>query len=238
MAANNDQPALERVTNKPRILSLLQQVYDSRTVITVHLKDDNNRYSSAILAIDEESNSILLDELNPPQGHMRLVKTKHLNISARLAGVNIFFKAVLGNIEVENGISLYRIPLPERILYEQKRGAFRVRIGAGIVIPVLLKNPESSLEGTLTDVSSTGIGALVEANDLTRDSKFDCLIKLADGDETIEGEINIRYARLDEQSKMFRIGGQFVDLTPPKRVQMERFVMGLQREIIKRNKNI
>ena len=109
MAAKNDQPALERVTYRPRILSLLQQVFESRTIVTVHLKDDSNRYTSALLGINEDINSLLLDELNPKQGHERLIKTKQLNISARLAGVNIYFKSDLQTVEQENGLSLIHI---------------------------------------------------------------------------------------------------------------------------------
>jgi c-di-GMP-binding flagellar brake protein YcgR len=237
MAAKNDEPALERVTYKPRILSLLQQIHDSRTVITVHLKDDSNRYSSAILNIDQDQNALLLDELNPKHGHDRLAKTKQLNISARLAGVNIYFKSELNSIEYENGIALYRIPIPERILYEQKRSAFRVRIGAGMVIPVSLRNPEQAIQGTLTDISSTGVGALVESGEIAIGTNFNCRISLDEG-ENINGELEVRFSKLDEQTKQFRIGGRFINLSPPQRVQMERFVMSLQREIIKRKKNL
>ena len=237
MAAKNDQPALERVTYKPRIVDLLQRVLDSRAVLSVHLKDDNNRYSSAILAIEPDTDSILIDELNPKQGHDRLAKVRQMNISARLAGVSVYFKTELSKIEEENGIALYRIPIPERILYEQKRGAFRVNIGAGMVIPVFFSNPELSLEGTLTDLSSTGAGAFIENQEIEKGTKLRCTIRPEEG-ESVSGEFEIRFSKYDDAHKQYRVGGQFMNLTPQQRTQMERFVMSLQREIIKRKKNL
>ena len=238
MAAKNDEPALERVTYKPRIVSLLQQVYDSRSVITVHLKGDNNRYSSAVLDIDHDNNSLLLDELNPQSGHDRLLTIKEMNISARLAGVYIYFKSTLQSVEKENGIALYRIPIPERILYEQKRGAFRVRISAGIVLQVQLHGTDKAWSGTITDVSSTGIGALIETADIPIGEKLDCTLIPEEGEKTDCGPLEIRFAKQDDKTHKMRIGGRFADPTPQQRNQMEKFVMMLQREIIKRQKNI
>ena len=239
MPAKNDQPALERVTYHPRIVSLLQQVYESRTVVTVHLKDSGQRYNSAILEIDPDNNTLLLDELNPRSGHQQLLKTKQINVSARLAGVSIYFKSTVNTIEEENGIALYRIPIPERVLYEQKRGAFRVRISAGIIINTTLKGEGQMFEGTITDISSTGIGALIEANedDIKTHTKFECRLIPEEGHEPLSCELEVRFAKLDEKTKQMRVGGQFVNATPQLRNQMERFVMALQREIIKRQRN-
>lgn len=239
MAAKNDQPALERVTHRPRILSLLQQVFESRTILTVHLPEDNNRYTSALLGINEDADSLLLDELNPKQGHDRLIKTKQMNISARLAGVNIYFKSNLLSVAQENGIALYRVPVPERLLYEQKRGAFRVRVGAGMHIPLALRNEESTLQGYLTDVSSTGAGALLEAEDnVAIGTIFEYSLGPAEGFAVISGALEIRFCKFDEQTKLYRLGCQFVNQAHAQIAQMERFVMGLQREVIKRSKNL
>lgn len=237
---HQQQPSLERVTYKPRIVSLLQQIQESRSVLSVHLPNDQSRYTSAILAIHSDSDALLIDELNPARGHERLVKSRELNISARLSGINIYFKSQLLEVQTDGGIAIYKLPIPERLLYEQRRGAFRVRVGAGITIPFTLLHEETKLtyDGQLSDVSSIGIGATLGAIDQLNDNVkgYSCRIHASDK-EVITADLEVRFVKFDDTIKLLRVGGAFLHLTAPQRTQIDRFVMTLQREIIKRSRD-
>jgi c-di-GMP-binding flagellar brake protein YcgR len=241
MAPNNSEQQAERVTAKPRIIGLLQRLKEARTLLLVHLPEDNNRYTSAVLEVDLQHGQVVLDELTPAEGNTRVEKTRRLHVTGRLAGAQVRFRGDVHKIETGADAIRYVLTLPEYITHEQRRNAFRVRIPLGQSYPVVLVcEGQGSYEGELYDISNTGLGLYVAPGTpvATDDGhRYVCRIRIPQGGE-LSAEIELRFVSLDQRGHHLQVGGRFINLLGPQRNAMERFVMQLQREIIRRSRGV
>ncbi len=237
MAGTDNASSFERITNKERITTLLVRIKEARGSVLVHFAKNSNQFSSAILEINPDSSMIVFDEFIPKEGHDTLLKLKQFNVTARIEGVSIHFKSELKSVNTDNKISSYTTTYPVRILYEQRRGAFRVPVGKNTEIPITISTEtDNTYEAYLVDLSSQGIGAYIETNDEFTEygKKYFCKIHLPNG-RFVSSELELRYIKPDDKIKKLQIGCKFINLTASQRKLLERFIMTLQREAIKRN---
>jgi len=237
MAKIENASSFERITNKERITTLLARIKEARGSVLIHFAKNNNQFSSAILEINPDNLTIVFDEFVPKEGHDTLLKLKQFNVTARIEGVSIHFKSELKAVNTDNEISSYTTQYPIRILYEQRRKAFRVPVSKNTEIPVTISTETDRVyEAYLVDLSSEGIGAYIETNDEFTEygKKYFCKIHLPNG-SFISSELELRYIKPDERIEKLQIGCKFINLTTPQRNLLERFIMTLQREAIKRN---
>ncbi|HKJ09227.1 MAG TPA: flagellar regulator YcgR PilZN domain-containing protein [Gammaproteobacteria bacterium] len=230
------QSQSERITDPGQILTLLRRASDARDLLTIVLADSPRPYNSAILKVDPEEGCLLLDELNPPDGHQRLVQTRQLRASCRIRGIELSFQATVTEVGGEAGIAFYRVALPPVLQYHQRRADYRVQVGRGLAIPVYLTiESEGTLEGQLSDLSAGGLSMRLETRrSLERGQRIEqCAIPLPKG-EQIRSALEIRYARPEENPKWLRTGARFLNLTRAQQSRIQRFVAQLERELIRK----
>lgn len=230
------QSQIERLTDPAQIVTLLRRASEARDLLTVILPDSPRRYNSAILKVDPEQGVVLLDELNPPEGHERLVAARRLRASCHIRGIELSFQATVSEVGGDAGIAFYRIPLPQELHYHQRRANYRVQVGRGLAIPVYLTlGTDDALEGQLSDLSAGGLSMRLETGrSLNRGQRVEqCTIPLPKGDQ-IRSALEIRYARAEENAKWLRAGARFLDLTRAQQSRIQRFVAQLERELIRK----
>lgn len=239
MQANPNDSQTERVTAKPQLIGLLQRIKDSRTLLMVHLPDDNTRYTSALLELDLQNGTLVLDELTPAAGNARVAELKRFHATARLSGGQVRFRVDVQSRESGNGVIRYIAGLPEFLTYEQRRNAFRARVPAGLVVPAVLTNDAGTThECEVLDISTFGIrldtarGAELSVDD---GHQYACNISFPEGG-SISGEVELRFIGEDQVTHRVQIGARFTGLVGPQRKAIERFVMYLQRETIRRTR--
>jgi flagellar brake protein len=226
----------EHVTDPVQIAALLKKVKDSRTLIQITLPGGSTEYNSALLDIHPEQGYLLLDELTPVEGHRLLATQSKLTASIRLRGVDVRFTGTVQEIGGQAGIAFYRVGFPQRLFYRQRRSNYRVKLGMGLLIPFNIARTDGlPCEGRLDDISLGGIGA-----ELKQYTPFDrgdlvpaCAIQLPGGDK-IDCEIEVRYISKDDQHKKFHLGARFVNLDPGRKHALQRFVVGAERELMRR----
>jgi flagellar brake protein len=228
----------EKITHPGQIASLLKRVHDERALLTVTLPGSDNQYRSAVVEVDLVKGYLLLDELHPAEGHARLIEAKKLYAHTRLKGVDIGFAGVLAESASERGMALYKVPLPALIHYRQRRGSYRVHVGAGLAIPVSLNDKDLlHLEGQLCDISAGGIGVRLKSEQpLSVDNGIvfsECDIRLP-GNERIHSGLELRFVSPMDQRNFVRLGGRFVGLERSDKKLVEQFVVSLERELLKK----
>jgi len=233
---------VEKITDQARIVTILKHLQQDRTLLTVALPGGQQAYTSALLRINAEQHYLLLDELNPCTGHAQLLITQHASIHARLKGVDVNFTSALQETGGEAGIAFYRMALPKALNYHQRRAYYRVQVGAGQVVPVLVTRRQGeSLKGHLWDISAGGAGLRLNYGEalprpLEQGEIFPaCQIRLSTEQE-VSSELQICFWQQDDQTKALRIGGRFLALNKPHEKTVERFVAAVDREIRKRLK--
>lgn len=226
----------EEISDPVQIAALLKKVKDSRTLIQVTVPGRATEYNSALLDINQEQGFLLLDELTPPDGHKSLREQGRLTVVIRLRGVNMRFTSTVQEIGGQAGIAFYRIEFPPHLYYCQRRSFYRVKIGAGLIVPFSITcEPSKPLEGHLDDISVTGLRA-----ELKQQLLFDkgallptCAIQLPSG-EKVNCEVEVRHISQDETHRIFYLGARFINLDRPRLNTLKRFVAETERALLRR----
>ena len=224
-----------------RIAQLLEQIEETRALLTVVLLPKPQRYMSAVLRVDRGQHAFYIDELNPKTGHERLHAGMQVRFFTALRGVAIAFNARVQGKGEHEGVGFYRIAFPEELHYRQRRGHFRARaVGQ---IPVQLDHearedqPALSISGMLHDISTGGVGLLIpEGSAIEAESVFDrCAIEAPEWG-FIRSPLRICHL-VPGRGKYTFVGAEWLEPDRLARSAIERFVLALEREDLKRQGN-
>lgn len=226
----------EKITDPAQIARLLKRLMESRALLAATIPGVNAIYNSVILGVLPEEGYLLLDELNPEDGHKHVINAAKFHCFTRHRGVEIHFASHVLEVGQEAQGAFYRVAFPETVDYKQRRQSYRVRIWLSQNVSVTIENDEAQrLTGRVYDISAGGLGAYVDRN--TRFSVGQvlpsCTIQLPDNKQ-ISSAIEIRYAKLDEQTGELRIGARFLNLSRTERNTIGKFIAALEREMLRK----
>ena len=228
---------METLTDKARIRAFLQRLLDKRSLLTIKLADSQQLFSSAIIEVDDAQEQFMLDELKPEQGNALLQQNPHLNLNGQLEGVVINFDTQVSEFGSEDGISFYKLPIPDAIEYHQRRQAVRIKLSAAHPLPVKFRfDNDQQLEGVIDDISIGGLRARFKTNlpaTLESGHHLHCSFVLPpDNKEQLNCDFIVCAIKHEKnQFSLPFIGGQFVGLQGAAERQLQRAIMTLQRAI-------
>jgi len=217
------------------VCTLLRRVSEQRALLRVTLPDSRVTYHSAILRLEPDDGYLVLDELNPRQGHERLLVERRLHASAMVQGAEIRFGAELQAVGEQEAIAFYRVRLPDELVYLQRRASFRVHVPLSAPLAASFQWEEDDpLRGRVTDLSEGGVGVEFSCHvQLAPGEILPCELHLPDG-ERLACDLEVRYAKAEESPQRMRMGGRFLELPPQQRKALARLVADLQRELIRK----
>lgn len=223
-------------------LHALHELVQQRAKLQLQFSDSNEIASSFVLKIEDTSNPpyLVIDELFPQAINSNIKPGQRLHIEAFFLGKQVQFQTSVMKVEREKGQTLYLCSLPDHISKEQARGGYRVSINKLKKVPVtLMISHRPTLQGTLSDISNTGAGIIIQGALRQPFSKGDiieyCSIKL-EGDEAIRGKLIIRRIEYSHASNETNIGAEFINLETQYQKTLEKFVAAMQR--LERRKSI
>lgn len=231
-------PEPQQVTLPVQIAGILRRLQDAHALVRVSLPGDGETWLSAILEVHPTDGYLVLDELTPREGNALLRDASRLVVSAQVQGVDVSFATRMIEAGFSDGMALYRVAMPEKVRYWQRRLSHRARVSAASLIPVTLEHNEGMvLKGELYDISAGGIGTRHrekhEMLPLLGDIWPKCSIVLP-GNENVVFALEIRYVEEDPGGKILRLGGRFVDIARPALKAVEGFVAHLERENLRK----
>jgi c-di-GMP-binding flagellar brake protein YcgR len=229
-----------RISAPDQIASLLRRIRDQRAVLNVTIPGLNNRFVSALLEVDLPRRELVMDELNPAHGHGALVRAGRCQVSATLNGVEMRFNCQLKNHGNDARLAFCRAELPQLIHYRQRRAYYRAHVSEDQRIPVGIEPRDGErLEGLLSDISVGGIGTHLELHyvlPLEQGTILpECVIELGPG-ETIANPIEVRFVGFEGFPRRLRLGGRFVNLSDALQRLIQRYVLTLEREWLKKRR--
>lgn len=224
---------VERITQHGRIAELLTRLHRARALLSVKIPGHADSYSSAVLKVMPEQGCLLLDELYPAPGHQLFLHSARAAIQGRLNGALIEFDADLLDTGRHAAIAFYRIALPGRLRYTQRRRAYRVTLDAGQAVPLSIGAPGEGLyRGVLHDLSVSGIGAQFAQHAPPRLQQgqvlSNCLLQLSPSRQ-LNSQIEVRFLSHDRFYGRTRLGGCFIGLEAVQQQLVERAVAALER---------
>jgi len=154
------EAAGESITSLHHIEALIQRTISERLFVTVRLPGLDTDYNSTVLELDRDRGEFLLDELYPEDGHWRLQQLRELRLYAQMDSAELVFTSTVRDLGEEGGLVYYRVRLPERVSYYQRRQYHRVDADRVVDVEVRLDDGSTDREplaGRLHDLSEGGI---------------------------------------------------------------------------------
>lgn len=210
----------------------LFEVQRSHALIDVAIDGVDAHYQSIILDIDPERGSITIDELFPP-GFVGL-PGQPVTVTVRLDGSRrlTFNTQITSRIADGRDVDSYFLALPENLDYNQRRGAFRLRLGQGLVATSAFTTPDQqSVSARIRDLSSTGIrlelpqSLPLQEGDVLQDLQFDF------AGRRFHCAADVRNLHsVQDHGEHIIVGAAFRDLPRPEQRSLERMIMQKQRQ--------
>jgi c-di-GMP-binding flagellar brake protein YcgR len=233
-ARSRDDP--DQISLPSQIAHILQGLSSGHELVTVAVPGSDRRFTSAILGVDLHAGTVLMDELQPREGHGLLVKTRELRVNARFHGVELTFRSSVAAVDRAGGIAIYRVALPKKLSYNQRRQHYRLVIGLTPAVSVSIEYPGGLLQGRVHDISVGGIGARFAPADeeemRTGDRLESCLIELPEV-AIVQSPLQVCFIERRWSPCQLRLGGQFLSLSKGDEQQIARFITGLERKRLK-----
>ncbi|WP_181295173.1 flagellar brake protein [Pseudomonas sp. Q2-TVG4-2] len=233
--AENEGPQPPQILKTSvEIQANLRLLLDNHIPLLIRFAERNRRYQTYLVEINREKGWIAFDELIPSDGERMIASAEPFQVEGYYEGVRIAWNndhpAHLSELD---GAPCYWTPLPDQILYHQRRNAYRAPLSAQPIAAELsgqtVKRP---LEGKVLDMSATGCKLSFPGNlqnSLQAGQVYEHLsAKLPFG--TITTAAELRHVVFDEKLDLTFCGMRFYRISGLAQRQIERFVYQLQRE--------
>lgn len=210
----------------------LFEVQRSHALIDVAIDGVDAHYQSIILGIDPVRGSITIDDLFP-SGFVGL-PGQPVTVTVRLDGARrlTFNTQITSRVADGRDVDSYFLALPENLDYNQRRGAFRLHLGQGLVATSAFTAPDQqNVSARIRDLSSTGIrlelpqSLPLQAGDVLQDLQFD----FAGRSFHCTADVRNLHSASDHDRQII-VGAAFRDLPRPEQRSLERMIMLKQRQ--------
>lgn len=231
---------IERISSTELVAGYLRRLKDAHILLKVTIPNHSEICNTILVIINENENFIVLDKLHPESGHKAFMRENRCAIEAQHQGISMGFTAELEKLIDHDDSPAYRIRFPKEMLYHQKRSAFRAPLGARNEIKVMLSSEDGSEHaGTLCNISTGGFCVNLRkktAEKLEVGEIFDTCRFTTNTGISIESAAEVRNIKIDDNKKSYRAGMRFVEISPQELRAVQRFVLTLEREQIKRSR--
>ena len=235
---------MDTLTDPLRIRKFLQGLHDQRSLLTIRIGSSDEKFTSAIIGLDANTNRLRLDELKPETGHQRLIDIGACRALGFLNGISVQFTAAIVESGQEEGTRYYVAAIPNTLNYLQRRDNVRVNVSAANPVnATVTADNGSTIQGELKDISLGGLGLRFQ-KELPESFQADghvhiCFPWPPNPRETFTCDAQIRLVKhRNGPLQPAFIGCEFLSLSKPEQRRIERLVMTLQRLAQKRRNNM
>jgi len=231
-----DAPQPPKVLATPlEIAANLRLLLDSHDPLIITFHERSQRFQSYLIEVDRDGKGIALDEMIPRDGERFLSAGEPYRVEGFHDGVRIAWESTqMLTIDSTEGHRCYRGPLPDEVVYHQRRNAFRAALKLAQLVNIELSGEKlkGALNGKLLDISATGCKLRFEGDVSERlqlgqvYERF--MVALPFGNMT--APVELRYLHFEERINITFAGVRFHNISGLVQRQVERFVYQLQRE--------
>lgn len=215
-------------------LSNLERLQKQHSFIEVKILRLARSYQSMILKIDHEEQTLLIDDLFPPDNTTDVLTGDTFEITSQSKKDPLHFFSRLLAKETLNGSPMYRIELPKEMALNQGRSAYRVYVGNEQDLHIQLPNLDGrSIAATIINLSPEGIkidfDTDVSEYVYTDNILEDCCVNLPI-DANIYCDITIKNAYLMRTPTHHVLAGGTLSIAnPAERNKLEQYLIAVQR---------
>lgn len=231
-------PASCTVHSRTEILYLLRSIQQRKLLVNLDLPDSRQIIVTAIIAINESDNTLILDSARGDALNHELMSGTGADFITQLEGVTISFATGPVTLCEYEKLPALRIALPKSLIRLQRREHFRVQLPVThpfkCIVPSTVEDEPEPITAHIVDIGCGGVALAERGGRLGPETGrilADCRILLADTDPlTISLEVrNSAQIRLPNGAFQTRLGCKFIDLPHGMATRLQRFVMTIER---------
>ena len=236
MASQDDE---RYYTNPGDIYGVFRALQADRSTINIQFGGTGPLYNSLILKADLRRRRVHLDEITPSAGHDRAAEGQPFSLRASVNGIRVYAPElrVVRQATDADGI-YYEVVFPEKLLYLQRRDAFRVPVPARLEMTArcTFADREEELAAGVDNLSATGIRLTIPEDTesaLQAMSQFSLRLALPAPEKgDLELRATVMHQHHDQTRKLLVLGCRFDDLQRSQHITLNRVVTQLQREML------
>ena len=218
------------------IFGVLKALQTERSLVNVQFDGSAQLYNTMILDANLQERYFLIDEVTPRDGHRKIDDRSKFSIRASIHGIKVHAKDLVSARTLSNADGIYyQVPFPAKMLYMQRREAFRAYIPGSMKTTARFSSieREDALFGRVLNMSATGIriGFPGEVSpEFGAMEKFNAFIEIHVQDTYLECELEIVYYQYSKERNQTMCGCRFINLPRAAQQLVSRFVTFVQRE--------
>jgi flagellar brake protein len=225
-------------TSAGDIYSVLRTLHSDRSSINIEFENSNTLSASLVLAANLRDRTFHLDQFSTSEAHKRAAAGTSFAMRASINGIRVLAKDMrIARISEDRDGMYYEVAFPERLLYLQRRDAFRAWVPGTLMVNVECKssNHPDGFMGRMQNMSATGFrmvvdGTVLPAPEMMQNFQITTHLPLLDQDLSCNSTaIYVQYLK-ERNHTVF--GFRFEDLGIQEQLSINRFVTQLQREAI------
>jgi c-di-GMP-binding flagellar brake protein YcgR len=231
-----DAPQPPKVLTTPMEISgTLGQLQDSHDPLIITFHERTQRFQSYLVDVNREAGTIAFDEMIPRDGERFLLAGEPYKVEGFHDGVRIAWESNGPlTIDTSGDSRCYLGPLPDEVVYHQRRNAFRAALKLAQLIDVDLDGEKlkAPIRGKLLDISATGCKLRFDGDITSRlqlgqvYDRFAAALPFG----SMTAPVELRHLHFEERISTTFAGVRFHNMSGLVQRQVERFVYQLQRE--------
>ena len=227
------------VESRREIVALLRQIGEKNQLIRMLVKGEADVCVTTILAVDPDTNTIVLDRSIDREQNERIVAAGQVRCETYLDKIRILFTATELRPTLFEGNAALRADIPPTLIRLQRREYYRMETPVSNPVRAILPLPPELGAGTavfpLHDISCGGVAVLdnkLQLSTVIGEELSNCRIELPEiGPVTVTLQVrNSLDVTLLNNKASRRIGLQFVDISRGGMAGVQRYITKLERE--------
>lgn len=236
MATNFNQE--RHYTSTGDIYAVLRALQSDRSSISIQFDNSGSVYASMVLNVNLRDRNFILDEFSNEEANRRAESGSRFTLRASVNGIKVIAKELkLARSGRDSNGMFYEVDFPEKLLYLQRRDAFRAWVPGTLMVNALCKsdNHPKGFKGRIQNMSATGFRLLVEGKISPEPEmleKYNISTHLPLIDQDLNFEADAIYTQYVQERNHSILGFRFGNLGRTEQIAINRFVTQLQRERI------
>ncbi len=227
------------VTSRREIVALLRRSGEKRQLVRMRVKGDADVCITAVLDVDPDTNSIVLDRSVERLQNERILEAGTVHCETSLDKIRILFSVENLRYTMHQGKDALRADIPSSLIRLQRREYYRMETPLSNPVRAVIPLPPALGAGSgmfpLHDISCGGVAILdnkLQLGAAIGTTIPDCRIELPEtGPVIVSLQVrNVLDFTLLNNKTNRRFGMQFVDLSRGGMAGVQRFITKLERE--------
>ncbi|HAL21872.1 MAG TPA: pilus assembly protein PilZ [Stenotrophomonas sp.] len=225
------------VRNPRQLRQLLRSLIDQRSLINAHIDGRDRSFPTALLDIDEDEDTLLLDGSPQEASNRAAEQADHLLCFAQLERVLVRFRLQALERVDNDGHVAFRAHLPEELVHLQRRELYRLETPITDSPQLSLAAGEAgadALSMRVVDISGGGLAITVPSDCalFTLQKRYAAILSMPDGPDLPISLVvcNMLPQRQPNGIEVKRIGMRFDDLPRGGDSAIQRYIFRIDRQ--------